>query len=639
MDIKSDKNGDNTKLLIPSGKIVCYITGTLREDTPEEHVRQRWARSLVTEYGYKKGDIAINFPIKMGRAKKFADIVIFGEAEEKKQENIFIIVEAKRADIKPSDKKQGIAQLKSYMAACLNCRYGLWVGELKEVYEKIFEKGLPEFAATYDIPRKGAPDEEIPKFTNLVQATDLKDTLRRCHNYISGNQGLRKEEAFHELLKLIFCKVQDERQSGGKLRFFVRNVERRSIAGQNSLITERIGPLFEEVKNRYQYIFPKDAGIKLTLPVLAYITAEFQRYSFLKTETDIKGEAYEELVGGNLRGERGEFFTPRDVCDMGVRMAFATYTENKIKELRVIDPACGTGGFLISVMNYWRKIFLNEEKNKWREEQKVIDETNNRLKETCDAQLFGVDITALLVSAAQMNLVMHGNGSMNVTAANSLLPLGEWPRNTEEERRIAEKIKLGSFDVVFTNPPFGSKIPVDDPHILGQFELSTFGAVNPRTSMPPEQVFIERCLQFLKPGGRLAIVLPDGILNNPGLVFIRKWLLFKTRVVASIDLPVETFAKYGGTRNTSVLLLQKKYPQTITAEAAGAELKYKTFMSKPRKIGYDLRGNPVYLRSPSGEEIIDPNTSQPIRERHLPIVATKFEDWIKTHIEEVLLNE
>ena len=165
-------------------------------------------------------------------------------------------------------------------------------------------------------------------------------------------------------------------------------------------------------------------------------------------------------------------------------------------------------------------------------------------------------------------------------------------------------MKLGSFDVVFTNPPFGSKLPVDDPQILDQFELAAFDAKARRSSMPPEQLFIERCLDFLKPGGRMAIVLPDSILSNPGLAFIRRWLLSRAYVIASIDLPRETFARSDTHTMTSVLVLQKfTADERKLVSETGRPPEYEVFMAIADHIGCDLRGQPIYVHTPEGEEI------------------------------------
>jgi type I restriction enzyme M protein len=240
-----------------------------------------------------------------------------------------------------------------------------------------------------------------------------------------------------------------------------------------------------------------------------------------------------------------------------------------------------------------------------------------------------------------MNLAMHGDGSTNILHANSLLPPGEW------QASMQARITLGGFDAVFTNPPFGSRLPIDDPHILDQFELSRFGAKGPRSSMPPEQLFIERCLRFLKPGGRMAIVLPDSILSNPGLEFIRRWLLRRVWVIASIDLPREAFAKSETHTMTSVLILQAFTEAEQERAEIGALGEYEIFMAIADRVGWDLRGNPVYLRTPEGEEILrrairrvpsrdargnvvedTREVEEPVLDDQLPSVVQQFSDWL-----------
>lgn len=633
---------------IPPGKIRCYITGKIRNETPEEHVRQRIARSLVEEYGYPKTDIGIERSetrIVMGRAKKYADLIIFAHNKSHKQENATIICETKREDVKPTDRENGIDQLKSYLAACPNARFGLWVGSELQVWEKVVEAGEVQFVEAANLPAFGVKEPRRFTFKELIPAHEgLRDIFKRCHNYIYGNQGLPKDQAFHELLKLIFCKVHDERETAKELRFSITNEERRSTLGQLRL-RERMDELFEEVKQKYPYIFPKDEQVRLDNRVLAYIVSELQKYSLLQTDADVKGAAYEEIVGANLRGDRGEFFTPRNVCRTAVEMVFATYPKERWFHLKVLDPACGTGGFLIAVMNLLKEVLVEHEQNRWGMERGRI-EAERRLKEICDSNLFGIDLNPMLVRAAQMNLVMHGDGSSNVFQTNSLLPPGEWPN--KQPNNVRDKIQLGSFDIVFTNPPFGSRIPIDDPHVLDQFELTRFEATSPRSSMPPEQLFIERCWQLLKPGGRLAIVLPDSILSNPGLTFIRRWIFKRCRIIASIDLPQETFEPFTGTK-TSILILQKKSEQQMKLEEASGRIEdYEVFMTIPQAVGHDRRGQPVYLRTPEGEiiwqeetvavvtrepmglTVLEPKKElRPVIDDDLPRVAELFKRWVR----------
>ena len=603
---------------VPVGKIRCFVTGKLRKDTPEENVRQRWARSLVDEYGYDVADIDFEFSVKMGTKRKRADIAIFNPGDPRRQDTIIVLIEAKREGVSPKDRDEGVEQLKSYMSACSSCRFGLWVGSEKLAFEKSKDGTIDD---NTDIPRFGDTQPKPPKFQNLTPATDLKASLRRCHNYIYANQGIQKAEAFHELQKLIFCKVLDEKEVVDDLRFFVLGEERKSIAGQRRLLEERITPLFNEVKDRYPYIFESDDRIKLNLRVLAYIVSELQRYSLLNTQTDVKGKAYEELVGANLRGDRGEFFTPRNVCDMAVQIVLSLHSNQKMASLKVLDCCCGTGGFLVSVINILRKKIIGFEQAKGGSEEEIQNRVGVRVKELAERNLFGMDINPFLVRTTQMNLVMHGDGSANVYQGDSLAASGEW-----EDETARQKVKQGAFDIVVTNPPFGGKAHIDDPHVLSYYELPALETKDTRRLMPAEQLFVEGALKYVKRGGYLAIVLPRSIANNPGLKFIRKWLLKNTRLVASIDLPKETFAEGGGVPNPSLLVMQRLTREEVKLAQVGALDAYDIFMAIPKKVGIDKRGNAVYVRTPEGFVILD-EKDKPTIDDDLPKVVSAFEDW------------
>jgi type I restriction enzyme M protein len=638
--------------IIPAGKIRCYVhPDVLRSDTPEEHIRQRVARSLVEEYGYDRADLHLEFPIKVGSGvRRRIDIVIFPPSQPHVQEHVFIIVEAKREDTRPTDRNEGIAQLKFYLAACINARWGLWVGSEMVAIEKEVDleraKKHPFIEAT-DIPLKGATEPKRLAFSELVPATaGLRSVFKRCHNYLHVNGNLSKEKAFFELLKLIFCKIHDEQESE-TLDFCVTTEERRSDLGQRKL-KARIIKLFDAVKDRYPYIFPsRGESIELDNRSLSYCVSELQKFSLLETPSDVKGEAYEEIVGVTSRRDQGAFFTPRNVCDMAVQMVMATYSVERRLRLKILDPACGTGGFLRAALMELRKVIEQQEHAKWgKNRDKASGHISERLKRLCDENLFGIDKLAELVRAAQMNLAMHGDGSSNVFHANSLLPPGEWPEAIRES-----KISLNHFDVCFTNPPFGSKLPVDDPHILDQFDLSRHESKSARSAMPPEQLFIERCLRFLKPGGRMAIVLPDSILSNPGLAWLRHWMLQHAWIIASVDLPREMFAKSDTHTMTSVLLLQRFTPeeQRLVARVGQPE-DYEIFMAIADRVGWDLRGQPVFLRTEEGEEIYRKtqrrvtsrnargdvvemirDVEEPIINDQLPAVTALFVRWLQEH--------
>ena len=252
---------------IPPGKIRCIVTGKLRSDKPEEHVRQRVARSLIEDYGYRREDLAVEFGIRVGSRRCRVDIAIFPPNTAHRQENVSIIVECKPEDKKPTDQADGVEQLKSYVSACLNCHFGMWFGSEFQVWERVATPdGIAELLNATDIPRFGQDAPQPPHFADLVPAhEELIAVFRRCHNYIYGNQGLQKEPAFQELLKIIFCKVHDEENLVGDLKFFIGNDDRRSEIGQRRL-RNVVNDLFAAVKQRYSYIFPDDVEIQPKTP-------------------------------------------------------------------------------------------------------------------------------------------------------------------------------------------------------------------------------------------------------------------------------------------------------------------------------------------------------------------------------------
>lgn len=570
----------------------------------------------------------------------------------------------------PGDRKDGVEQLKSYMSSCANCEWGMWTnGKHKEVLRKVSgETGAVEFAEFNDIPSADGRVEEIdrPQRSTLKHAIEdnLLFVFKACHNHIYATDGLQKQPAFFELLKVIFCKIEDEKNVEKPLEFYAASGERSNPDGQLT-VQKRISAIFENVKKKHSRIFEENDEIKLKPRSLAYVASEIQKYSLLDTDIDIKGKAYEELVGANLRGDRGEFFTPRNVMSMTVQMLAPTSGD------KVIDPACGTGGFLVVAMNEVIKELKaaavktrGKPGSPWSDREK--HHFRQRVADIAGTNFFGFDLNPDLAKATKMNMVMNNDGSGNIFQTDSLLPPHSWEtdfrRNLTRSLGVQESALrnsdcLGLFDVVVTNPPFGSKIPIGDTVILEQYELGHIWRNRDgrwtksdrlRASAPPEQLFIERCLQLLKPGGRMGIVLPDSILGAPGLGFIRQWLTEKTRIIASIDLHADTFQPRNGTQ-TSVLILQKKTAEQIRKEEKTRTMAdYPIFMAMVDRIGHDKRGNPQFKRDADGSEILHSNVNEispvgdsdlggpikvesrtKIRDDQTPVVAQVFGEWRK----------
>lgn len=597
-------------VIVKQGKVLDFIDGqTQRDETPEEYVRQEIAKSLVREYGYPKKDIAIEFTLRVGSRKPRSDVVIFTPGAEHSQENAYIMVECKAQGVKSTDRKEGVGQLHSYLASSPNAQYGMWTNSLERFcYRKIIKNGQILYEEIPDLPSYGQTEDEAerPRFDQLKPASSdaLLFAFRRCHNYIAGNQGLQKPEAFWELLKLIFCKIHDERDSP-QVEFYAGGNERTGINGPLKVKT-RVDRLFAEVKKDYPAIFPANEAIALRPPVLAYLVSQLQMYSLLESDVDVKGHAYEEIVGANLRGDRGEFFTPRNVCNMAVAMLDPS--EHQL----ILDPACGTGGFLIAAMNHVTEKIRAAEVGRWKGDlDRAEPRIQERVRRFASNNIVGIDFNPNLVKASKMNMVMNNDGAGGLYQANSLANPTTW----DEDLRA--RGLLGAADLIFTNPPFGSKIPIDEPAILEQFDLGHAWGYNKATdtwtmtegiqkSQPPEILFIERCVQLLKPGsGYVAMVLPDGILGSPGLGYVREWILTHTRVLASIDLHPDAFQPSVSVQ-TSVLVLQRKTEREIALEqAAGRKNDYNVFMALANHIGHDKRGNKTYVRDHKGNEIVE----------------------------------
>jgi type I restriction enzyme M protein len=597
-------------IIVAQGKILDFIDGlTQRSDTPEEYVRQEIAKSLVREYRYSKVDIEVEFTVRVGTRKPRADLVIFPPDMRHEQEHARIIVECKAPTIKASDRKEGVGQLQSYMAACPNVDYGMWTNGVERFcYRRVVRGGNVLIEDVPDLPEFGRGEEEAdrPRFDQLKPATSdaLLFAFRRCHNYIAGNQGLQKPQAFWELLKLIFCKIHDERHND-EVEFFAAANERQGVNGPLK-VQKRIEALFGQVKDDYPTIFKKSEVIDLKPVVLAYLVTQLQMYSLLESDIDVKGRAYEEIVGSNLRGDRGEFFTPRNICRMAVAML-----DPGEKQL-VLDPACGTGGFLITAMNHVIEKIREAEIAKWgnnldRAERAIRE----RIRKFADQLIVGMDFNPDLVKATKMNMVMNNDGAGGLFQANSLEAPSTW------EADLRKRDLMNHVDLLFTNPPFGSKITINDPSILEQYDLGHAWSYDKSTdrwtktaqvqkSQPPEILFIERCVRFLKPGtGCAAIVLPDGMLGSPGLGYVREWILRNARILASIDLHPDTFQPFVSVQ-TSILVLQRKSEDLIAVEAAANKINsYPVFMAMGNHVGHDKRGSVAYVRDRNGNEIIE----------------------------------
>jgi len=341
-------------------------------------------------------------------------------------------------------------------------------------------------------------------------------------------------------------------------------------------VKERILDLFNKVKRKYKEVLDDSDTITLDANSVAYVVGELQNYCLIEAERDVIADAFETFIGHALKGGQGQFFTPRNVVKMMVDILDPDYED------LIIDPACGSGGFLIEALRHvWRKLDAEGEKYHWNKsnlQEEKMEVALNKIR--------GIDKDYFLSKVAKAYMAIIGDGKSGIFCEDSLEVPNNWGTMTKT------KIHLGDFSVLLTNPPFGSKIPVRGEDKLKQFELGHKWKQDKKTGNwekgklkdkeAPQILFIERCLQLLKDGGRMAIVLPDGIYGNNQLGYIRKFIMKRARIVAVIDIPIETFQPNTGTK-TSILILQKmsKLPSD-----------YPVFMAIAESCGHDRRGNP-----------------------------------------------
>ncbi len=617
------------EIVLEDNELVCILTGEVKKIKIEETNLQSVILMLNEEYGFDLDDMERNFTIEYddpdtGRNKKQkVDLAIFQKDKSHEQDFIIRLCVIQSDKIKPSDKKKGVAvTLENAMGAVENCEFGLWANGSSYNFLQKEEDSIGydyNFIDLSDFPGDGETLEDLDRADRSHTRTPANDSLikvfKRSHDYIYGNEG-RKKDAFWQLLNLIFCKLYDEKRrfmdlpngESYRRKFWVGVKEQNTEEGRDT-VAKRIKSLFTELKNDtiFSEVFQGNESIDLTDKGLAFIAGELAKYSFLDASVDVKGMAYETIVSNTLKQEAGQFFTPRNIIKCMVDML------DPKEHHRVLDPACGSGGFLVMVLDHVRqqitKEMFPELEGPYLEEKYNSAEVNERVRIYAERSIFGFDFDPDLKKAARMNMVMGGDGHANIFHVNSLAyPNWEHPKEVDKINEAIEKSlremkdidnaydtdARGKFDMIFTNPPFGAKVKVET-EIASRYHLSKY-------STAPEVLFIEACYDYLKEGGKMAIVLPDGILGNPNMLSVREWILDRFKILASIDLAVEAFLPQVGVQ-ASLLFLQKKTEQQRQL-AQDKDEDYDVFMAIAEKLGKDRRGNPIFLRDDDGAEIL-----------------------------------
>jgi type I restriction enzyme M protein len=595
-------------------KLFDYITKEEIPNTPENReAKLIFEERLHKEYGYDLNQMLPEFRIQKGSILIGpADIVIFNDDKDKTQDNIFAIVECKR-----KDKSDGIKQLKSYLAGVESAEYGIWFNGNDIVYLRRLKKA-PHWKLAYNIPRKGEP-LGLPRKDSLRPASELVKVFESCHNHIYVNDGHLKDKVFNEMLKILFIKLLDEKDYTSPVcKFGITENEFDEIQeGKQNGFQGRIEKLLHLAKSRHKDIFSKDEDINLKLSTLAFVVGQLQNYDLSHSSRDIKGLAFQKFVYAHQRGDRGEFFTPDPIIDLAVKMVSPNM--NQI----VMDPACGTGGFLVASMKYVEKKL-----------RAVIKDPVDYEKAKTDfalKKLIGIDFNPSLVRVSKMRMILEEDGHTGIFHSNSLEDIS----SIKASAKVASSpnVDKGSVQVILTNPPFGKKGKITEKEVLRLYDLGHkwikkngkyIKSEKELDSQVPDILFIERCLEFLEDKGRLGIVLPDAILSGPSLQYVRDFIVSKSKLIAIVSLPYSTFIPHGANVKASLLFLQKLDKKELKKLNTKD---YDVFMADIEHIGYEgnKNGTITYLLDEYGEYIRDKSGKKIVRED----VTSVLDGWAK----------
>jgi type I restriction enzyme M protein len=538
---------------------------------PEEQVRAEFWAELIYRYGYEPKRLGIEVRVPDRVPHDAADIVIFRDADRKRP---FAVIECKRDGISDAEFAQAIEQAAGNGTwAKLRADYvGVVAGSTRRFLDFSDRYGVLEREANIvaDLPtRYGRPEEyKFHKGTELdiapVDKQHLIAAIRKSHQTLWGGGRLSPPAAFGELCKVIFVKISDEkakRRKGEPYAFQIKTHESASALG------DRIRALYAAQQARDPDVFTET--IKIGDGALRTIVSHLEHINLSLTDLDTKGLAFEQFMDGFFKGDFGQYFTPREIIEFVVGMLAPNEDD------LVLDPACGSGGFLLYALDSVRKDAGNYF-------QEGSADYFRHWHAFAQRNLFGIEINDEIARVAKMNMILHDDGHSNITCADALEPI-------ERLSELNRGLKPGSFDLVLTNPPFGAQVLAAERPYLSSYDLGhASGAKGQgplRKGQKTEILFLERVYEFLKPGvGRAGVVLPDGILTNSSLQYVREFLLERFQVLAVVSLPQTAFSHYGAGVKASVVFLRRYGNGEQPDDEA------EVFMATPQQIGYDAQG-------------------------------------------------
>ena len=521
--------------LLNEGTTIHYITPNKRYrfTDPEEKVRARFYVELIEHFQYSQDRIDLEVQVPRRTPSDLADIVVFQDDDKK---DPFIVVECKRDETSEAEFKQAIEQafgncnsLGAYYTVVVagNTRISHDVKNYKpgERSENIIADPPIGYGKVQEWRfLKGVPNSEL----TVIERSDLIRVLEKCHDTLWQGGKFVPTQAFDELAKILFIKIRDEkkaRRDGEPYDFQIKTHETPES------VANRINVLYQGAKAQDPEVFTEN--IEIDESRLFSLVNHLQGISLNQTDLDVKGVAFERFVGNYFKGDMGQYFTPREVVEFMVDMV-TPHHENLI-----LDPACGSGGFLLHAMDYIRKQASDYYEADSREHYL-------HWHDFAEKRLFGIEVNDSIARVAKMNMIIHDDGHSNVISNDALVGfdvLYNQHREFEEDK----------FDVILTNPPFGAFIKQSELPYLKNYELGKGNA-----SQKTEILFLERCFDFLKwETGKLAIILPDGILTNSSLQYVRDYIERHFQILAVVSLPQIAFSHYGAGVKTSILFLRK----------------------------------------------------------------------------------
>lgn len=548
------------------------VNRTVFYDNPEEKVRAEFWAELIYVYQYDPRRIAVEFTIPDRTDKDRADLVVFRDDERKRP---YAVIECKREDISDAEYQQAIEQAFGNSAwQKLRADYVMvTAGSTRTVYELKDEHGILErdknIVADFPIAYK---QEAIWRFRKgglrdirPVPTSALKVILGKCHDTLWGGGKLSPTAAFGELCKIVFVKIHDEmepRKNGEPYQFQIKTHEPPHI------LAGRIKTLYAAHRDDDPEVFSEE--IRVADRTLSLVVRHLEAVNLNKTDLDIKGQAFQKFMSAYFKGNAGQYYTPPPLVRFAVQMIRPTSRD------KVIDPACGSGGFLLAALDAVR-----DEAGEYHAAD--TQEHFRHWHDFAEKRLFGIEINDEIARVAKMNMIIHDDGHTNVIGEDALEAL-----SVIQARSKNSAFAEGGFDLVLTNPPFGGTVSLSEHPYLASYELGSVGEGakrKPRNNQNTENLFLERIAQLLRPKtGRAAIVVPDGILTNATSQYVRDYLLAHFQVQAVVSLPQFAFAYYKAGVKASILFVRRRGIEEKPNDAEAV------FMAAPERIGYDATG-------------------------------------------------